>query len=189
MFLLKKKKNFILTPLPKKIKGGASHIMPKMSKILRWHKFLAKKVAGGVQNSAGYTIRPHFISPFKDFKFGSKTKKLWSFKVSTFPKFQKHVCHPPPSPFGSKGPFSTGFSWDVERKYLKKKGKGRLLDFRSLCDVSFRSCFFLLKKTNSKMKVDNYFNLPKSKRVEFVLFSDHSFKSDVGDALLDKDLS
>ena len=47
-----------------------------------------------VQKSAGYIIRPHFTPPFKDFKFGSKTKKLWSFKVSTFPKFQKHVCPP-----------------------------------------------------------------------------------------------
>ena len=87
---LKKKKvlNFIIFG---ENKGGGKSLNAKNEQNFAPTEISGRKIGRRVQKSAGSIIRPHFIPPFKDIKFGSKKKKLWSFKVSTFPKFQKHV--------------------------------------------------------------------------------------------------
>ena len=113
---LSKKKKFWISSFLAKIKGGKSH-NAKNEQNFAPTEISGRKSGRRVQKSSGYIIRPHFIPYFKDFKFESKTKKLWSFKVSTLPKLQKHVC---PPPFGSEPPFSTGFSWDDTMSFWKK---------------------------------------------------------------------
>ena len=146
MFLLKKKKKkiFILTPLPKKITGGPSHIMPKMSKILRWHKFLAKKWPGGSKTRPGTQFGHISYPPSRILNLDQKQKSYGHLK-SVHSQNSKNTFAPP----------------------LEVKGRFRQVspEMKSKCVEMFH--FIQKVKFGGKNKrIEKFFNFFLSEKVE-----------------------
>ena len=91
--LSKKKKKFWISSFLAKIKGGKSH-NAKNEQNFAPTEISGRKSGRRIQNSAGYIIRPHFIPPFKDFKFESKKNNYVTLK-SVNSNFLKNKIAPP----------------------------------------------------------------------------------------------